>query len=92
MRRIKIALTLVILLSIFLVIGVQAMSSANYQINWLVPLSGGGGQGSSAEYSANITIGQSVIGRSNSPNYAASLGYWVESPPSWTLFLPIATK
>ncbi|HRQ39943.1 MAG TPA: hypothetical protein PLD25_18700 [Chloroflexota bacterium] len=77
MRRLHVAFMLWLAAGLLLVIGVQAMSSANYQLNWFTPLTGSGGPANSAEYAADLTIGQSVIGQADSANYQAGLGYWV---------------
>jgi hypothetical protein len=37
---------------------------------------GGGGPASSTFYSANLTVGQTVIGASASEHYGSGLGYW----------------
>lgn len=92
MQRLKIAVMLGLVLCLLLTIGVQAMSSENYQLNWLVPLSGGGGSASSAHYSMDITIGQSVIGPAGSENYDVQLGFWQKTAITWALFLPAITK
>ena len=72
-RAILLALVLALLLT-----GVaQAMSSANYAITWIIPLtSGGGGEASSVNYQASYSIGQSVVGASSSASYATNLGFW----------------
>ena len=49
------------------------MSSANYRLDWFVPLTGSGGAASSANYAANFTVGQTAIGGSTSTNYEGCL-------------------
>jgi len=76
MKRTTILLTLLI---IFLLStsSALAMSSANYKLDWFVPLTGGGGgPAASANYAVNFTVGQSAIGASASTNYGVGLGYW----------------
>ncbi|RLC84313.1 MAG: hypothetical protein DRI79_13060 [Chloroflexi bacterium] len=54
-----------------------AMSSDNYRLDWFTPLTGGGGgAASSTNYAVNLTVGQTVIGVSESPHYQGCLGYW----------------
>jgi hypothetical protein len=71
----------------------NAMSSANYLLNWFTPLSGsGGGPTSSSSYTANITIGQTGTGLSSSANYAAQEGYWAGTDDPYRAFLPLIKK
>lgn len=72
-RRTVIVMVIVMLL---LTSGVQAQGSLNYRLDWLVPLSGGGGESISPHYTVNLTIGQVAIGSSSSPGYQACLGFW----------------
>ena len=75
MKRNAILLTL--LLALLLTSAAQAMSSANYRLDWLIPLtSGGGGEASSAHYVANYSVGQTVISESVSASYTARMGFW----------------
>jgi hypothetical protein len=72
-----ITLLFVVLLTLLLVINVLAMSSNRYAMDWYVPVTGGGGgEVSSANYTANYTVGQAVIGPSSSTSFSSSLGYW----------------
>ncbi len=75
MRRMAILLALAALV---LLTGVAlAMESDNYRLDWFTPLTGGGGgPASSTNYAVNLTVGQSVIGTSDSTNYGSCLGYW----------------
>ncbi len=95
----RIRSTILAILLFLLVAGAAlAMSSANYRLDWFVPLTGGGGgPSSSTNYQVNFTIGQSVIGASSSANYRAGLGYWygygtVVQPSGYKIFLPIVLK
>lgn len=86
-------LALVLLLLLFG--SLLAMSSTNYQLNWLVPLSGGGGgRGSSTTYLADYTVGQTAVGGASSSNYQAGLGFWpnAEAGSRYDLYLPLITK
>jgi hypothetical protein len=85
-----IGLLLVLLL---LASSVQAMSSANYKLEWFTPLTGaGGGPASSTHYAVNLTIGQTAVGRAASAHYRAGLGYWEGLfTGSWT-YLPLTMR
>jgi hypothetical protein len=75
MMRRAILLTLVLIL--LLVSTAQAMSSSNYALDWMIPLtSGGGGQAASTNYAINLSIGQTVVGDSQSTNFNTHLGFW----------------
>jgi len=66
--------------------------SAAYRLDWLVPLTGGGGgPASSTNYKVNLTVGQTAIGASSSTNYKASLGYWY-GIPAYHFYLPLVLK
>ncbi len=83
----------ILLLLLLLVHGVQAMSSANYAMDWLVPLSGsGGGPSSSTHYIANFTVGQTAINASTSAQYGIGLGYWYGVLPGYRVRLPLIVK
>jgi len=85
-----IGLLLVLLL---LASSVQAMSSANYKLEWFTPLTtGGGGPASSTHYAVNLTIGQTVVGRSASADYHASLGYWEGLFTGGWIYLPLTMR
>ena len=72
---------------------VQAMSSAHYKLDWFTPLTGGGGGAmSSAHYAANLTVGQTAIGRSASTHYRAGLGYWEGGLAGSRLYLPLTLR
>ena len=71
------AILLALVLALLLTSAAQAMSSANYRLDWLIPLSsGGGGEGHSAHYIANYSVGQTAIYESGSTNYTAKMGFW----------------
>ena len=92
MKRTKILLALLI---IFLLLtgSALAMSSANYKLDWFVPLTGSGGsEMSSTNYKAYVTVGQTAIGASASANYGACLGYWCGQLPGGRLHLPLIMR
>jgi hypothetical protein len=71
------AILLAVVLALLLTSAAQAMHSANYALDWLAPLtSGGGGEASSAHYSINYSVGQSAIGAASSTHYISNLGFW----------------
>jgi hypothetical protein len=74
----KRSITFLILIVLLLWAGsALAMSSTNYRLDWFTPMTGGGGgPASSTFYSANLTVGQTVIGASASEHYGSGLGYW----------------
>jgi hypothetical protein len=74
----KRATLILILIALFLLAGsALAMSSQNFGLDWFTPMTGGGGgPASSANYAANLTVGQTVIGASASEHFGAGLGYW----------------
>jgi hypothetical protein len=87
------AMLFILLLLLLLVHGVQAMSSTNYAMDWLVPLTGnGGGAASSAHYAANFTVGQTAINASTSANYGIGLGFWYGILPNYRVRLPLIIK
>jgi hypothetical protein len=91
MKRKTILFTLLLLL--LLAHGVQAMSSANFALDWFTPLtSGGGGPSISANYAANLTIGQTAIYASSSTNYSIGLGYWYGIFQQFRVRLPLIVK
>lgn len=84
---------LALVICLVLTTGVFAMSSTNYRIDWIVPLTGGGGAAESAHYATHLTIGQSVIGQGVSAGSQAGLGFWYGVPEaSWELFLPLTIR
>lgn len=92
MQRVRMVLLLVLIVCLVVVVSTQAMSSPNYGLDWMVLLSGGGGQAASAQHAVNVTIGQSVIGGAGSAHYAGTLGYWYEIIGERLIYLPVAIK
>ncbi len=71
----------------------SAMSSPNVLLNWYVNLSGaGGGRSTSAQYTADFTIGQNAASAASSPNYNAGMGYWAAFPFTTYTYLPVIKK
>lgn len=91
MRRKRILL--ILLVCFLLTSTVMAMSSTNYAIDWMVPLTGGGGPASSENYALNLTVGQTASRSSESASYQAGLGYWYGAgKTAWEVFLPLMLK
>lgn len=91
-RKIDI-LTLATLLLLMGSILSLAMSSVNYQLEWLTPgTSGGGGSASSAHYTVNLTIGQSATGISVSESYDGCLGYWCGVTVQYQVYVPLLRR
>ena len=91
MRRLTILLLLTTLL--LLIFGnAGAMSSDNYRLDWLAPLTGGGGPAGSANYAVNLTVGQTVIGAASSASYASGLGYWYGAVAQHRIYLPLLER
>lgn len=90
MKRTIFILTLIALL--VLASSVLTMESASYKLAWFTPLtSSGSDKVSSANYTANFTVGQSVIGTSSSASYESCLGYWCR-PDEYRIYLPVILK
>jgi hypothetical protein len=82
-----------LILAVLLVFASVAL--ANTSINYsLAPdvIASGGQNTSSANYSMNSTLGQPMIGSSNSTDYAACNGYWCEIAVVYKVYLPVALK
>ena len=91
MRRLTILLLLTTLL-LLITANAGAMSSDNYRLDWLAPLTGGGGPAGSANYAVNLTVGQTVIGASSSASYASGLGYWYGAVVQNNIYLPLIQR
>ena len=93
MRRMRIALLLAALVGILLVSSGLAMNSANYALDWMIPLtSGGGGAAASSNYAIQYSVGQSVIGESDSTNYATNMGFWQTFITTLRTWVPVVLK
>ena len=82
--------------SLLLVTTALAMSSANFNLDWFVPLNGGGRfELASTNYAGDLTYGQTAIRAGESNNYRAGLGFWhgiIETDitiPSRTYFIQL---
>jgi hypothetical protein len=92
-KRLLVAIVVVLLGGLLLAQIALAMSSTNYKLDWFTPLTtGGSGAMSSANYAANITVGQTVRGASASASYQAGLGYWYGAGGAYRVFLPLVLK
>jgi hypothetical protein len=74
MKRTAILLSLLLIL--WFASTTQAMSLLNYSLDWMIPLtSGGGGDVTSTNYAINYSVGQTAIGDSQSTNFNTQLGF-----------------
>jgi len=69
-----------------------AMDSANYRLDWFTPLTGSGGTARSANYAVNLTVGQTVVGASESASYGVCLGYWCGGDVEYRIYLPLVLR
>ncbi len=84
---------LAVVVMLWLAARASAMTSTNYRLDWFTPLTtGGGGPANSAHYAMNFSIGQTVIGSTDSLNYAAALGYWPGTPDQYKVYLPLVLR
>lgn len=90
------AIPLLLLLVLLLVNVAQAGSSASYALDWMVPLtSGGGGKTASASYTLNYSVGQSVLGTMTSTGYGMRLGFWqafMQNLANVFIWMPVILK
>ena len=93
MKHALLAAVLVLGLCLAMAESVLAMNSTNYRVDWLVPLtSGGGGPANTSLYSANVTLGQTTAGTAGSTNYKLCAGYWCGIPSQFLLRLPVIQR
>ncbi len=84
---------LILIVFLLLVGSALAMSSADYRLDWFTPMTGTGGEEiSSANYGANFTVGQTVVGAASSANYGGCLGYWCGVPAEHRIYLPLVLR
>jgi hypothetical protein len=92
MSKQKIMALVAALVCVLLLASSALALSAAYRLDWFVPLTGGGGgPANSTNYKVNLTVGQTVIGASNSTNYKGGLGYWY-GIPAYHFYLPLVLK
>lgn len=77
---------------LLLVVGVMAMESDSYRLDWFTPATGSGGEADSANYASVFTAGQSVTGASSSASYEGCLGYWCATAPERRIYLPLVMR
>jgi len=68
----------------------RAQTSTGYSLSWYV-LTGGGGKPTSAHYAMHSTIGQPIVGFSDSASFGMQSGYW-QNWPDYAIFLPLIVK
>lgn len=86
-------LLIVLLATLALAAGAQAMSSANYKIEWLMAFLGSGGEASSTNYRAQFTVGQMAVGCSEGSNLRVCWGFWPGGEmPMPNIYLPVIMR
>lgn len=91
--RVSSLFLLVLLVLLFSTQSAQTMDSPSYRLDWFTPLTtNGGGASASASYAVNLTVGQSVLGASQSAGYSAGLGYWYGIRDLFRVLLPVILK
>ena len=66
--------------------------SSHYRLDWMQTGSGSGGQVSSPNYGANISVGQVLIGSSSSASYTALLGFWPGPVTQVNVYIPMVHR
>ena len=79
-----------LLVALLLASIVSAQGSTRYSLSWYV-LAGGGGRSAATHYAMNSTVGQALVGFSDSDSYGMRSGYW-QSWPDYAVFLPVVVK
>ncbi len=88
-----IALFLLLVTLLLLAGRALAMSSDNYRLDWFIPLTGGGGGAAgSSHYALQLTVGQTVVGSTESASYGACLGYWCGTEIEYKVYLPLVLR
>jgi hypothetical protein len=81
----------IVLLAALLVVSIaSAQNSASFDLSWHV-LAGGGGRVASTSYAMNGTVGQAMVGLSESTSYRLSSGYW-QKGQDYAILLPLILK
>jgi hypothetical protein len=87
---------LLLLLVLLLVNAAQAGASASYVLDWVIPLtSGGGGKTASASYTLNYSVGQTAVSAMASTGYGMQLGFWqtfLQNLANLYIWLPVILK
>jgi hypothetical protein len=86
-KRILLVVLVGLLLAVLIVGVVVAQSSASFDLSWHV-LAGGGGKSASTHYAMNGTLGQAIVGFSESGSYGTQTGYW-QIWPDYRIYLPL---
>lgn len=89
MKTIVLLLMLVVLL--MLASTTLARTTANYTLTPDV-IASGGQASASTNYSFVATVGQPLIGASNSASYSICVGFWCEIAAMYKVYLPIGLK
>lgn len=95
--RVFLIVLLLLLLGLMLASSITqtyAMESPNFRLDWLVPLSGGGGASESANYAVHMTVGQTAVGSAEGTAFRANMGYWFGVLRDWwtSIHLPIILR
>lgn len=86
-------LLIILIATLALAAGAQAMSSASYKIEWLVTYLGSGGEASSASYRAQFTVGQMAVGCAASSSLHGCWGFWPGGEMPWSnSYLPVIMR
>lgn len=93
-RKILLLIPLILLAALLITLVVQAASSGNYRIDWMVPMTGNSRSdtAASSSYTVELTIGQTVIGDATSTTVISSMGYWQEDLHTFRVYMPYLSK
>jgi len=81
-------IVLSILLLLTILVTYPTLASGTMEINWYV-IGGGGGTGSSGDFSLNGTIGQPITGRSSLDGTDLCAGFWCRVLREFRVFFPM---
>jgi hypothetical protein len=91
MNKRRMSTGVVVLLAALLIASIaSAQNSASFDLSWHV-LAGGGGRVASLSYALNGTVGQALVGSSDSTSYQLLSGYW-QKWPDYAILLPLILK
>jgi hypothetical protein len=83
-------LSLLIVLATVGIVGAQ--TSTSFDLSWYV-LAGGGSRAESASHALNGTLGQGIVGLSDSTSFQMQSGYWYgASQPRHRIYLPLVLR